>query len=400
MLLISSAEWEPGLSREVAAARFPEGVVMTFHQLTCAFLLTSLPAFLAAAEPSWEGKAIILTRPGVKLEAPAGKDIAPKSSGAAKDLTFQVQKEERGRLLIDSRRQQGWISKDDAIPFDQAVTYFTKELESDPKNGHALTARGLALREGREPDKALADFDRAIELDRQATLAYYHRANLAYSKAQYDKALADYNTVIEQDPSFDWAYHVRGWIHYRRMDYDKALADYETAIKLVPTETVFYRDRGNIALVRKQYDEALADYTKSIELDPTYVVPRHLRGKTWEAKKEYAKALADYEKAVQLAGNESYYAAYHTSLAMLLAACPDATIRDGKRALEAAQKAIELAKGPNELAALAAAHAELGEFDKAVEYQTTAVAAAPESLKEQYQQRLKLYQDKKPYRHE
>jgi tetratricopeptide (TPR) repeat protein len=204
--------------------------------------------------------------------------------------------------------------------------------------------------------------------------------------------------VIEQDPKFDWAYHVRGWIYYRRMDYDKALADYETAIKLVPTETVFYRDRGNIAFARKKYDEALSDYSKSIELDPAYAVPRQLRGKTWETKKEYARALTDYEKAAQLAGKDSYYAGYHTALAMLLAACPDAKIRDGKKALEAARKAHDLAKGPNELGTLAAAHAELGEFDKAVEWQTKAIVAAPKALKEQYRQRLKLYQDKKPYR--
>ena len=73
-------------------------------------------------------------------------------------------------------------------------------------------------------------------------------------------------------------------------------------------------------------------------------------------------------------------------------------MRDGKKALEAARTAYELAKGPNELAALAAAHAELGDFAKAVEWQTQALAVAPQAQKDQYQQRLKLYQDGKPYR--
>ena len=65
-----------------------------------------------------------------------------------------------------------------------------------------------------------------------------------------------------------------------------------------------------------------------------------------------------------------------------------------------ARRAYELAKGPTELAALAAAHAELGEFDQAVEWQTKAVAAAPKTLSDQYRERLKLYQHKKPYRFE
>jgi tetratricopeptide (TPR) repeat protein len=363
-------------------------------------LLGALPVLLTAAEPSWEGKVVILTKPGVKLEAPEGKEIAPKTAGVAKDLTFLVKKEEKDRLLVDSRRQHGWIAKAEAVPYDKAVEHFTKELDRDPKNSHALTARGLALSSGKDADRAVADLDRAIGLDPKATLAYYHRANLAYGKAQYDKALADYDAVIERDPGFDWAYHVRGWIYYRKMDYDRALADYETAIKLVPTETVFYRDRANVALARKRYDDAITDYTRSIELDPTYNVPWNLRGKCWEAKKEYARAVADYEKAAQLAGKQPYYAGYHTAVAMLRAACPDAKVRDGKKALDAARKAHELAQGPNELAALAAAHAELGEFDKAVEWQTRAVDAAPEPQKDQYRQRLRLYEDKKPYRFE
>jgi tetratricopeptide (TPR) repeat protein len=173
--------------------------------------------------------------------------------------------------------------------------------------------------------------------------------------------------VIRDDPAFDWAYHVCSWIYYRRKDYPKALADFETAIKLVPTELVFFRDRGNVALALKDYDKALADYDKSIHLGPSYVVSWHLRGVTWQAKKEYARALADYEKAAQLAGKGPYASMYYTALPLLRAGCPDDTVRDGDKALEAAKKAHALAQGPAQTAALAAAHAELGQFDKAAE---------------------------------
>src|SRR5262245_46143338 len=376
----------------------PEVEAMRFHITCLALALLVVPPMALAAEPSWEGNTILLTRAGVKLTAPEGEKIAPRTAGVARDLMFAVRKDEGGRLRVESRRQAGWIDKGDAVPLGQAVAPLTARLAKDPKDGHAYTARGQAHAARNESDKALADFNEAIRLDPKATLAYYHRANLAYGKGQYDRALEDYNVVIRDDPAFDWAYHVRGWIYYRKKDYPKALADFETAIKLVPTESVFYRDRGNVALAQKDYDKALADYDKAIQLDPAYVVPWHLRGGTWQAKKEYAKALADYEKAVQLAGKESYASTYHTALAMLRAGCPDDNIRDGAKALEAAKKAHALSKGPAEMAALAAAHAELGQFDQAVEWQEKAVAAAPEGAKEQYRERLKRYQDRKPYR--
>src|SRR5690349_21076091 len=99
---------------------------MAFTSAAGPVLLSSLAVLLAAAEPSWEGKTVVLTRPGVKLEAPAGKPIAPKTAGVAKDLTFTVRQEKDGRLLLDSRRQQGWVSKGDAVPFDRAAAHFTK----------------------------------------------------------------------------------------------------------------------------------------------------------------------------------------------------------------------------------------------------------------------------------
>jgi tetratricopeptide (TPR) repeat protein len=351
-----------------------------------------------ADELPWEGKDVLLTRPGVRLEVPDGENIEPRTAGVARDMQFVVRKDEGGRLRVESRRQVGWIVKGDAVLLSQAVAEFTARLAREPKESHAYTARGQALAANNESDKALADFNEAIRLDPRAMLAYYHRANLAYGQGQYDKALEDYNMVIRGDPAFDWAYHVRGWIYYRRKDYARALADFEAAIKLVPSESVFYRDRGNVALAQKEYDKALADYDKSIQLDPSYVVPWHLRGVTWQAKNEYGKALADYEKAARLAGKVPYASTYYTALALLRAGCPDDKIRDGDKALEAAKKAHALAKGPAEMAALAAAHAELGQFDKAVEWQEKAVAAAPEGGKGPYRERLKKYQDHKPYR--
>src|SRR5262249_47916106 len=166
-----------------------------------------LRAAKARAEgPSWEGKSVLLTRPGVKLEVPDGEKIAPRTAGVAKDLLFAVRKDEGGRLRVESRRQVGWIPKADAVLVTQAVAHFTGRLEEDPKDGHAYSARGQAYSANNESDKAAADFNEAIRLDPRATLAYYHRANLAYGKGQYDKALENYNAVSLEDPGFDCAY--------------------------------------------------------------------------------------------------------------------------------------------------------------------------------------------------
>ena len=96
------------------------------------------------------------------------------------------------------------------------------------------------------------------------------------------------------------------------------------------------------------------------------------RGYAWSLKKEYDKAIADYNEAIRL---DPKNVASYNPLAWLLAACPDAKRRDGKRAIEIGTRACELGewKNASHIDTLGVAYAEAGEFDKAVEWQEKAI---------------------------
>jgi len=134
-----------------------------------AIIWSGLP--VTAGDPSWKGKDVILTRAGVKLEMPGGEKIAPRTSGIARDVTFQVLEDKDNCLLIESPRQRGWVARGDAVPVDQAVTYFNEQLARNPKDGHAFMARGVVLMSKAELDKSLAEMTRrAEEADNQILL--------------------------------------------------------------------------------------------------------------------------------------------------------------------------------------------------------------------------------------
>jgi tetratricopeptide (TPR) repeat protein len=110
-----------------------------------------------------------------------------------------------------------------------------------------------------------------------------------------------------------------------------------------------------------------------------------------------ARSAAEY-RAVLAASPGSLVAA--VGLAELLATSSDASVRDGGSALALASRALRASDPPSAraLAAVAAAHAEMGRFDSAVSFQERALAAAPSERAAEQAARLALYRAGSPYR--
>ena len=88
--------------------------------------------------------------------------------------------------------------------------------------------------------------------------------------------------------------------------------------------------------------------------------------------------------------------------AWIYATCPEADLRDGKKAVELATKACELTKwnNPEYIDNLAAAYAETGDFESAVKLQSKAIQLLSERhviSTDSFKERLKLYESKKPF---
>ncbi|HEX3869765.1 MAG TPA: hypothetical protein VHV77_04985, partial [Pirellulales bacterium] len=111
---------------------------------------------------------------------------------------------------------------------------------------------------------------------------------------------------------------------------------------------------------------------------------------------KYDEALAAVDDALRLHSDD---AQLHNERAWLLATCPDDEFRDGREALASATRACELTKWKawGFLDTLAAAQAECGEFDSAVETQQKAIDLAPDHERADLKSRLDLYVAGKTY---
>lgn len=151
-------------------------------------------------------------------------------------------------------------------------------------------------------------------------------------------------------------------------------------------------DAGDYYRAQNALDEA-------VKIARNFAFCRELRGVVFFRVGEYEKAIADFRHAMQV---DPKYVDTYIHYATLLAACSEEKFRDGKQAVELATKGCELSEWKNAqaLQALAAAHAESGDFSQGVKWQLQAVELASTTEKADSQLRLELYKAGKPYRAE
>jgi tetratricopeptide (TPR) repeat protein len=293
-----------------------------------------------------------------------------------------------------------WVRSGEVVKLDDAPTYYARILRQSPSNADAYLLRGLAWKMKRDYANAIKDFSEAIRLDPTSAVARQARAAVYHQVHEFDKALADLSEAIRLAPEVGMFYNDRGCVYKSLDNYPKAQEQFNEAIRIDPKLALAYSNRGVNWHVQKQYEKAMADFDKALAIDPKLTLAYAQRGYVWSKEGHYNQALRDWDEAIRLAPNEPWG---YQNKARLYATCESVGHRDGQLALENAQKACELSYWEEWIfvATLAAAYAELGQFDEAIKWQKKAIAMnknPEERDRIGQQERLNLYEAGLPFR--
>ncbi len=291
-------------------------------------------------------------------------------------------------------RGNDWLDKE---MYDNAITDYSEAIRLEPDVGWLYNNRGNAWRFMGEYGKAIEDYDVFVRLDSNNSTAYYNRGDVLYENGEFDKAISDFDEAIRLDPSDASTYDKRGCVWRAAEVLDKAIADFSETIRRDPEYQPAYRHRGEALFQQEDYDQAFADFNEAIRLLSSDSESYCFRANVWTKKRSYAKASQDFSLAVE---SDPKNALAYNGQAWLWAVCPVSQYRDGRKAVVSAQKACELTewKEPLYLDTLAAAYAESADFEQAVKWQSEASKLAAEVDKAEFQSRLELYRQSKPYR--
>lgn len=173
--------------------------------------------------------------------------------------------------------------------------------------------------------------------------------------------------------------------------------DYTTALLKGRRSANTYADRGNAYFELGELSKALGDFDEAIRQEPRVVDFQASRARALVRLGRFAEALRQYDAAIRLDPESAYL---HNDCAWLLAACPDAAVRNGKRAVRLALEACELADWQDTfmLDTLAASYAESGDFETAIAMLEKGLEDFGDAGPEGMRARLELYRSGKPYR--
>jgi tetratricopeptide (TPR) repeat protein len=280
---------------------------------------------------------------------------------------------------------------------DRALEELTETVRLDPRNADALRERAALFLRRSDAQRAVADFTQALRLEPGMAAAHLGRGQAHLRLGKLEQALGDFTEASRLAP-WDWQpWYRRGLAHVARRQHEQAVADFTEAIRLAPEMPDGYLQRALACTHLGQLDRAVADYTEQIRLNPRSAMAYNFRARLQVRQGNHPAAIADHARAGELdPGNANT----HADLAWIWATCPDAAVRDGPKAVEAARKACELTdwKKAHCLDALAAAHAESGRFDEAVQWAERAVELAHNSEKPDYLKHLEAYRQGQPWR--
>jgi tetratricopeptide (TPR) repeat protein len=197
-------------------------------------------------------------------------------------------------------------------------------------------------------------------------LAHYNLGGALRQRGRLDEAILQYQEALRINPGYANALNNLGTALRQKGRLDEAITQFNLALKVMPDNEAIHFNLAKALFQKGRMDEAIIQFQAALQIEP-----------------------ADME--------------VQNNLAWLLATAPQASLRNGDRAVQLARQANALAGGGNPviLHTLAAAFAEAGRYSEAVETAQRALRLAAAQtdtvLAGQLQLEMNLYQTGSPF---
>jgi serine/threonine protein kinase/tetratricopeptide (TPR) repeat protein len=177
-----------------------------------------------------------------------------------------------------------------------AITGYTACIGRRPKFPWNYSARGIAYAELKQFDSAMADFDRALKLQKDLYAVYINRGAVFNIQKRYDKAIADFQVAAIMRPDLA-APHINIGETYRQQ------ADARRLMRFSSPRMGDPKVKVKVAappMGEGTFEMALAEMTKAIEKSPNVPRTYRIRADVQQRLGNVSAARQDYARSIEL----------------------------------------------------------------------------------------------------
>jgi len=159
--------------------------------------------------------------------------------------------------------------------YDSEETLWTDTLAWNPTCWLGYNDLGTALAQKGQSDKAIVQFQRALEIRPNNAEIHNNLGTSLAQKGQVDEAIVQFQEALEIRPNYADAHQNLGITLFQKGQVDEAIVQFQKALEIRPNNAEFHNNLGT-ALGRKgQVDEALAQFQEALRLMPGYGDAQH-----------------------------------------------------------------------------------------------------------------------------
>ena len=258
---------------------------------------------------------------------------------------------------------------------------------------------GIVLSQKGEIDEAIAHYRKTLEMSPDFADADYNLGNALLQKGETDAAILHCQRAVTIQPNDPEAQVALGNALFQKGSIDDSIVHYQKALAIRPYYVTAHYNLGSAFLKKGEIDKAILHCQAVLSIQPEHADARTILASAFLQKGEIGNAIEQYKKTLEIAPRS---VPALNNLAWIFATYSDPAFRDGARALELAQEANEFASRNNPviLRTLAAAHANAGQFSRAVEVGQLALSLTDRQspLANALQREIADYEAGEPYR--
>jgi predicted Zn-dependent protease len=182
--------------------------------------------------------------------------------------------------------------------YEEATRLFTEYTESNPENAWGHYMLGVSAWKSGERDRALAAFDRSIELDPNHRKSLYNSSRVLLEQGRPQEAVERIEKALSQDPTSGEGLRLLGRARYLLGQVDQAIEAYRRALAIDGRDVWAMNNLGLIYLDQDRPNEALPPLARAVQLKGNSPVFQNNLGAALERSGYPVAAAEAFEAAI------------------------------------------------------------------------------------------------------